>query len=87
MGFRPLFRQTTDALCGDHHPSPTRHQSSRNPVPRPGVITTVRGMQVAVLGPVLVSRENVTIDLCAPKQRALLAASALQAGRPVGRTG
>jgi len=40
-------------------------------------------MQVAVLGPVVARRAGVVIDLGAPKQRALLTALALDAGRPV----
>jgi len=40
-------------------------------------------MQVGVLGPVVARREDRPIDLGAPKQRALLSALALQAGRPV----
>ena len=49
--------------------------------PRPGHYR-VR-MQVAVLGPVVARRDDVVIDLGAPKQRALLTALALDAGRPV----
>jgi DNA-binding SARP family transcriptional activator len=40
-------------------------------------------MQVGVLGPVVARRGDRTIDLGAPKQRALLTALALQAGRPI----
>ena len=40
-------------------------------------------MQVAVLGPIVARRDDVVIDLGAPKQRALLTALALDAGRPV----
>jgi hypothetical protein len=40
-------------------------------------------VQVAVLGPVRAFRDGAPLALGAPKQRALLAALALHAGRPV----
>ena len=40
-------------------------------------------MEVAVLGPVRLVRDDAVVDLGTPKQRGLLAALALHAGRPV----
>src|SRR5688572_23928571 len=56
------------------------HRTVADGGPRPAYSASV---QVAVLGPVAAERDGAPVALGAPKQRSLLAALALHAGRPV----